>query len=184
MKEKKMKTNKIIIPKKMVEKIKIRILNALKVDETSGCWNLFKYIHSKKNGKSTYCKMNITNKGIRSHYFVHRIAYHIFKGEIPENILVLHKCHNYKCCNPDHLYLGDQKQNVKDCKIAGRENKATGERNNKTKLNEKEVKKIFVLKNMGYSNNQIARLHKVSPTCIRNILLHKTWKHLGETNGY
>ncbi|EAR9408130.1 hypothetical protein FEB19_23200 [Salmonella enterica] len=47
----------------------------------------------------------------------HRLAYEIANGAIPgdaEKWWVLHKCDNPACCNPDHLYLGDAKDNAKD----------------------------------------------------------------------
>lgn len=34
---------------------------------------------------------------------VHRIAYTLAKGEIPEGMIVWHTCANKKCCNPKHL---------------------------------------------------------------------------------
>ena len=43
----------------------------------------------------------------------HRRAYALFK-EHPGKALVLHRCGNRRCCNPDHLYAGTQKQNVQD----------------------------------------------------------------------
>jgi len=44
----------------------------------------------------------------------HRVAYVLKFGLIPEGGWVLHKCDNRKCVNPDHLYVGDAKQNSKD----------------------------------------------------------------------
>ena len=48
-----------------------------------------------------------------------RLAYILTKGEIPDNLGVLHKCDNKLCINPEHLYLGDQKDNVKDALYSG-----------------------------------------------------------------
>lgn len=50
----------------------------------------------------------------------HRMSYMINLGEIPPDKWVLHKCDNRKCVNPDHLYLGDAKQNVQDMHSRGR----------------------------------------------------------------
>lgn len=44
----------------------------------------------------------------------HRVAYFIEHGSIPSGKLVLHSCDNPPCCNPQHLYLGDAKDNSRD----------------------------------------------------------------------
>ena len=44
----------------------------------------------------------------------HRVAYFIEHGSIPSGKLVLHRCDNPPCCNPEHLYLGDAKDNSRD----------------------------------------------------------------------
>lgn len=47
----------------------------------------------------------------------HRLAYEIANGPIGQDAQkwwVLHKCDNPACCNPDHLYLGDAKDNAND----------------------------------------------------------------------
>lgn len=53
----------------------------------------------------------------------HRVAWLLTYGERPK-LYVLHRCNVMLCVNPDHLYLGDQKQNMADCIAAGRRNHA------------------------------------------------------------
>lgn len=45
-------------------------------------------------------------------YKVHRIVYELIYGPIPEGLFVMHQCNNPLCCNPNHLKLGTQKDNM------------------------------------------------------------------------
>ena len=56
----------------------------------------------------------------RKQWRVHRLAYTMTKGEIPEGMVVMHLCHNPLCCNPDHLEAGTQKENMQMSLKAGR----------------------------------------------------------------
>lgn len=44
----------------------------------------------------------------------HRLAWKLVNGDIPTGMLVMHKCDNPPCCNPDHLKLGTSLDNQKD----------------------------------------------------------------------
>lgn len=53
-------------------------------------------------------------------YATHRLAYILAYGEIPKGMMILHSCDNPPCCNPRHLKLGTNVDNIKDMIKKGR----------------------------------------------------------------
>ena len=52
----------------------------------------------------------------------HRISMHFHRGfNLESKDFILHKneCHNRRCVNPEHLYVGNNNDNMKDVKSAG-----------------------------------------------------------------
>lgn len=49
-----------------------------------------------------------------------RFAYEDVVGPIPDGQMVLHRCDNPPCVRPDHLFLGDAKDNATDMIAKGR----------------------------------------------------------------
>ncbi|WP_370561079.1 HNH endonuclease signature motif containing protein [Edwardsiella tarda] len=90
-------------------------------------------------------------------YSVHRLAYTIHKGPIPDGLSVLHSCDNPCCCNPLHLTVGDLKQNMRERKERGRYT---------TKLSDTDVKDIYLSTEKG---TVLASYYGVTPTLISNI---------------
>lgn len=87
------------------------ILDRVKVNEETGCWEW--QLYADKDG---YGEGSMDGKSWRAH----RLSYTTFKGEIPEGLCVCHTCDNPSCCNPEHLWLGTQADNNRDKMEKGR----------------------------------------------------------------
>lgn len=76
------------------------------------CWNYLGY----KNNDG-YGIIGISNGKTEG---AHRVVYKLEKGEIPQDKVIMHTCDNPECCNPKHLVLGTQNDNIQDMISKGR----------------------------------------------------------------
>ena len=72
------------------------------------CWEWTGY---KTRG---YGEIQVRKQSRRYRFRAHRYAYLLFKGEIPDHLMVDHMCLNRGCVNPRHLRLVTNKQNLEN----------------------------------------------------------------------
>ena len=85
------------------------------INAESGCWEW-----SASFTRGGYGQFATSKLDGRKWYRAHRFAYEAFVGPIPSECVVMHKCDNPRCVNPDHLEVGTQAENIKDRDEKGR----------------------------------------------------------------
>jgi hypothetical protein len=112
------------------------------------------------------------------HMATHRLAYFLAHKELPEGQDILHRCGLRTCCNPAHLYPGDDKQNAADRDRHGRTPR--GEERWCARLTWRIVwatRIEYFFDNSYGAFTRIARKFNLSrPERAREIILYKKWR--------
>jgi hypothetical protein len=148
-----------------------------KISFEDGCWIWTGY----KNKQYGYVHTGLKDeKKPRAAY---RVAWELYKGSIPEGLVVRHRCPKKRkdCCNPDHLKLGTQKDNMADAIEDGTISR--GEKIHSSKLKEIQVRDILEHFPMTKGLNWIyfkekAKEYGVGVQTVADICLRKTWTHI------
>ena len=135
---------------------------------------------------------------------VHRLAFTIWRKDIPHGLCVCHHCDVPRCINPAHLFIGTNRENILDSvrkhrRASGQrhgsrthperlargirngskihpENLTRGESNPNSKLTWGNIVEIRHLRSHGTSLVALARRFGVAHPTIRMIVLKRTWK--------
>lgn len=132
------------------------------------CWEWKGDLDTKGYGNFCYYKDNK-----RTRVRAHRASWEFAHGKIENNYFVCHKCDNRRCVNPEHLFLGTQKDNIADC--LNKKRFIIGEKCKSSKLKESQVKDIFKFKMEGKTAKELVSIFLVSQTQIYRILNKKRW---------
>lgn len=111
------------------------------------CWNWSGYIEPSGYGKFMPERLLCT----RAHRFAYALTH---GGDSIVGYLIMHKCDNKRCCNPNHLQTGDHLANHRDAMLKGRK---------KTTVSTERIMEVIRLRaEDGLSGSQIAEKMGVS----------------------
>lgn len=144
-----------------------------KVDKSGKCWLWI----GKTKHRQGYGFIYRANRNM----LTHRWAWLIERGAIPDGMMVLHKCDNPSCVNPEHLFLGTQTDNMRDMANKGRGvyPDTSGENNGGSKLTVetvKEIRKLYQPRKM--SCTMLGKKFNISRATIHLVVQRKIWKHV------
>jgi len=131
-------------------------------EPNSGCWLWLASVDKDGYGQFLYGKR------------AHRYSYEYYNGVIPAGVCVLHKCDNPSCVNPEHLFLGTNRDNINDMVNKGRS--LSGIKNPAAKLTEDDVSNI---RNDLRPIRIIAKDYNVGKSQIHNIKTNTSWTTKG-----
>lgn len=92
-----------------------RLLARRSIDSETGCWNYTGSIFPNGYGQFYFDGMS---RG------AHRVAYILWRGPIPDGLVIDHLCRNPRCFNPDHLEAVSQRENTMRGDTPARKNAA------------------------------------------------------------
>lgn len=141
--------------------------NRVDIRSDDQCWEWQAQL--KKDGYGVFWMNN-------TEWRAHRLVMHDLGHDITQKV-VCHTCDNPKCVNPDHLFVGTQKENIADCIRKNR--KPCGSKIINSKLTDQDVKDIrseYAQHNI--TQRELAEKYHVSHVCIHQVIVRKQWKHV------
>lgn len=151
-----------------------------KVRKTDTCWL---WTGARSKGGTGYGQFMVGGR----HLIAHRFSFELHTGPIPPGMLVCHTCDTPPCCNPAHLFLGSNRDNLLDASRKGRlpaqrdRARVRGERNGFSVLSDEQVAWIRRVARSGTAKaTEVARQLGVSATTARQAASGVRWSHVAE----
>jgi len=148
----------------------MNFLKRMIVDE-NGCW-----IYQGALKKTSHQYGWVAYKGTQMN--AHRASWIETNGEIPVGLNVCHKCDVPQCINPEHLFLGTQRENVLDMWEKGRHPSINigGEKHPGAKVTLEQVREIRFMLSQNIAQRVIGKKFNLSQPAISDIKNKKRWQ--------
>ncbi len=165
----------LMLEKRAGEAFLERFFSRIKFGADDECWEW----QGRRDYRSGYGRIDFRRPGEdrARPRVVHRVAFQLMRGEIPDGLDVCHTCDNPPCCNPHHHFLGTQTDNNADRHAKGRTRAGLvqGSKVGTSKLTEPEVLAIVAAKR---TNEDLAEHYRVSKDAIVAIRKGVNWSWL------
>jgi len=144
-----------------------QLLSRISKNPTTGCW-IWMGALFQGSGYGQFSNRELS----KSPTTAHRAAWEILKGPIPAGKMVLHKCDNRKCVNPDHLYCGSNAENMRDRSLRGYVHQM--------RLDEGKVREMRKLRQAGWPWRKLAAKYDVHTNAIIEATMGRSWAYVDE----
>lgn len=118
----------------------------------------------------------------KKRYGAHRLSYmlHHGLGKIPDGMVVMHKCDYPPCCNPGHLEIGTQQDNIQDASKKRRLLFGKRHHRGSALLTPEEVQQIRDLRGV-MTYHDIAGAYSISYWTVQAVMNGKRWSDYKDT---
>jgi hypothetical protein len=107
----------------------------------------------------------------------HRLSYAMQRGEVSGRTVVMHKCDNPICVNPDHLEGGSQQDNIRDRDRKKRQKTLRGSDNPRARL---ELWDVIAIRADRRKLTDIAADYSIAMCTVSAIKHRRIWAHVPE----
>lgn len=140
-----------------------------KVRKTDTCW-----LWTAATQRGGYGVVGLGRKG-QGQRGAHRVSFELAFGPIPKGMSVLHRCDTPACVRPDHLFLGTQRDNIRDMELKGRANRDGGRKITPADV---PVIRAACAREDRESYAKIGRPYGITAGAVRAIMKGYTWAHV------
>lgn len=148
--------------------LELRFWSKVDIREDNECWPWMAAVRKPPEGYGAFW---LNGK----HQPSARIAWKLTYGNFPEGKQALHRCDNPACCNPKHLFIGDNLINNADKVSKNRH--VFGSRVASSKLKARDVLKIRKLQHTT-KYPVIAAMFNITVGYVGEICRRESWRHL------
>lgn len=139
-------------------------------EPNTGCW-----LWIRRCNKAGYGKFSINSNPV----YAHRFSFEMYKHKIPNtgnklDTCICHTCDTPSCVNPNHLFLGTHRENMRDAIQKNRKG-YKGEKHFGHRLTDIQV---LLIRRDSRTLKEIAKDYNIHFGTVHSIKKIKTWKHL------